>query len=225
MIEAERDALILHEAAALRPAPRWGALLAGVFLTLAILVLLGEIGAAIGLSAFDRGDDARPFVIGAGILGAVMAIVAFFAGGYASGVLSGRCARRDGIWQGLLVWAVAVPVIGVLGAMLALGSATASAATATAASAAATAAETARPGSTGDAAARAADRAEDAAVAARPETVETAAKAAGAVGWAMVLGLLLSAAAAIAGGVVGARRDVVVVEHRERDHDTRAAVA
>jgi hypothetical protein len=42
----------------------------------------------------------------------------------------------------------------------------------------------------------------------------------------MVVGLLLSAAAAVAGGIVGARREVLVVEHRERDRDdARAAVA
>src|SRR5688572_29306742 len=97
---------------------RWGGIVAGVAFLLALLVLLGEIGMAAGLSAFEPGDRAASYAIGAGVWGFVAALVAFLGGGYLAARVSRHLHARAGATQGLLVWAVAVPLIGVLAAVL-----------------------------------------------------------------------------------------------------------
>ncbi len=46
---------------------RWEPVIAGLFGTLTTLATLSVLGLAIGLLAFDAGDQASPFGIGAGI--------------------------------------------------------------------------------------------------------------------------------------------------------------
>jgi hypothetical protein len=186
---------------------RWGGIVAGLFVVLASLVLLGEIGMAIGLSAFEPGDRAASYAIGAGIWGVLSAILAFGIGGYVASRVSRHVRPRAGTTQGLLVWAVAVPVIGVLAALVAIGTVTAAGVTTVAAvqadpAAAAEARETARaalpPRADGSTPAEA-----------RPavlrDEVREAAKKTGAAGWAAVGAMLLSLGAALLGGSLGTR--------------------
>jgi hypothetical protein len=198
---------------------RWGGLMAGCFVTLACLVLFGELGAAIGASAFEPGDRGAPYAWGAGIWGIVSAVLAFFLGGLAGSYVTRIRRRESGLLHGALVWAVAVPVIGFLGTILALGALTAGSVTA-AAAATVDANTPGRPVVTSDEAARARTEAT------RPENIEMAKKTAGGLGWWMVGGLLLSLGAAAVGGRVGARygapyRLVVVETDPVRTRDER----
>jgi hypothetical protein len=179
---------------------RWGGIMAGTFVTLATLVLLGEIGAAIGLSAFEPGDRAAHYAFGAGIWGLLSVAIAFFFGGGASSCVSRLGRHSSGLLQGVLVWSVTVPVIGFLGAILALGAVTAGSVTAAAAVTvdnATPAPDVMTPREREEASRARRD-------ATRPDNIEKASKAAGAVGWAMVGGLLLSLGAAAVGGRIGA---------------------
>jgi hypothetical protein len=186
---------------------RWGGIVAGVVFLLALLALFGEIGMAAGLSAFDAGDRAAPYAIGAGVWGFVTAIAAFLGGGYLASRVSRHLHARAGATQGLLVWALAVPVIGVLAAVLAIGATTA-AGVATVAAVQADPAGTAQARETIRAEAERNGGGRTETLTSAPTTgaaLERASKAAGAAGWAMVGAMLLSLAAAAAGGVLGTR--------------------
>src|SRR5262245_28471608 len=179
---------------------------AGVFAVLASLALLGEIGMALGLSSFEPGDRAASYALGAGIWGVISAILAFGIGGYLASRISRHVRSRAGATQGLLVWMVAVPLIGVLAAILTLGTVTAAGVTTVATVqadpvAAAEARDTARANAPRDA---------------RPvpaeEKVRDATKKAGAAGWAAVGAMILSLGAAMLGGSLGTRWRTLVVE-------------
>ena len=61
---------------------RWGPILAGLFAAMSVLIVLSVLGLAVGLSNVDAGDRPANFGIGAGIWGAVSALLAFFFGGW-----------------------------------------------------------------------------------------------------------------------------------------------
>ncbi len=61
---------------------RWGAIFAGLFAALAVLIVLGVLGLAIGLSSYNAGQPAANFGVGAGIWGAISALIAFAIGGW-----------------------------------------------------------------------------------------------------------------------------------------------
>lgn len=193
-----------------RPVARAGGIVAGVFTVLATLVLLGEIGMAAGMSAYDAGDRAAAYALGAGIWGLVSAILAFLVGGYVAARLGRPAPGRDAATHGGLVWAVAVPVIGFVAAILAIGTVTAAGVTTIAAvqadpTAAAEAAATVRA-RTGEPVLPAGTvrRELDPRVGASGK-LESAAKAAGAVGFGAVAALVLALAAAVVGGSLGAK--------------------
>ena len=101
---------------------RWGAIMAGLFAALSTLVVLSVLGVAVGLSAFDQGDSAREFSIGAGIWGAISMIVAFLLGGYVAGRWGAPYRDTSALVHGAMVWAVAIPlslfVLGSIGTLL-----------------------------------------------------------------------------------------------------------
>jgi len=210
-IDPRRDLVALRS----DPVARAGGVVAGVFTVLATLVLLGQIGMALGLSVFDAGDRAAPYALGAGIYGLISAIVAFLLGGYVAARLGRPAPGQAGAMHGGLVWAVCVPVIGFVAAILSI-------ATVTAAGVSTIAAVQADPAAAAEAAAAARARVGEPAVPAgtiRPvfdsrlpasAKVESAAKAAGAVGWGAVAGLVLCLGAAAFGGALGASRCKVV---------------
>ena len=57
---------------------RWGPILGGLFAALATLITLGVLGLAVGLSAYNANDPLGGFGIGAGVWGAITALIAFF---------------------------------------------------------------------------------------------------------------------------------------------------
>lgn len=90
---------------------RWGPIWAGIFASISTLFLLGLLGVAVGLSAYDVKENARGFGMGAGIWQIVSVIIAFMVGGWVAGRTGVSPERRTGWLNGALVWAVTVPLI------------------------------------------------------------------------------------------------------------------
>jgi ABC-type multidrug transport system fused ATPase/permease subunit len=89
---------------------RWSSVLAGLFTTLATLIVLAVLGIAIGLSTFDA-QNLENFGIGAGIYGAISAIIAFLFGGFISARTAAVAGSGNGILNGAMVWLVTIPLI------------------------------------------------------------------------------------------------------------------
>lgn len=89
---------------------RWSSVLAGLFTALATMIVLVVLGIAIGLSSFDA-QNLDNFGIGAGIYGAVSAMIAFLFGGFISARTAAVAGSGNGILNGAMVWLVAIPLI------------------------------------------------------------------------------------------------------------------
>lgn len=93
----------------------WGAILAGVFVGLAVQFLLNLLGVGIGAAVIDpaRYDnpDASTFSIAGGLWFVVAGLIASFVGGYIASRLSGRPSNSTGGYQGLTTWAVTTLVV------------------------------------------------------------------------------------------------------------------
>jgi hypothetical protein len=90
----------------------WGGIFAGLFLVLAVQLLLDILGFGIGLAVMHPGQGGMP---GAGNIGlgvviwwAVSYFIALFIGGYAAARLAGIALRSDGALHGLVTWAFAL---------------------------------------------------------------------------------------------------------------------
>lgn len=90
---------------------RWGPIVAGLFAALTLMVVLGALGAAIGLSAFDRGDDPRTFAVVGGIFGIITLILCFGFGGWLAGRATAVRGTQNGLLNGFMVAAVGIPMI------------------------------------------------------------------------------------------------------------------
>src|SRR5690606_7864519 len=93
---------------------RWGPILAGIFTALSTLLLLSVLGAAIGCSAYDPGDQASAFGIGAGIWGVISMIAAFLIGGWLAARTAALGGHSNGLPNGAMVWAVGIPLTAML---------------------------------------------------------------------------------------------------------------
>lgn len=92
------------------PRISWGAVIAGVILSLIAYLILTVLGTAIGasvLSPLTQPDPARGFAFGSGAYMIVMTVIAVFIGSY----FAGRCAPVLGWLHGLLAWAVMIIVM------------------------------------------------------------------------------------------------------------------
>lgn len=94
---------------------RWGPIWAGILLALAIQLVLGTIGLAIALSAYNptAADFAQRVGSMLSIWSAISALVALFIGGYIAGRMAAALGLRNGLAQGSVVWALAL-LIGIL---------------------------------------------------------------------------------------------------------------
>jgi len=94
----------------------WGAVLAGVVLTLALQLLLSMLGVGVGLGTIDPGQagDGTPAAsslgIGAGVWWTISYVVSLAIGGYVAARLAGVVLKGDGAIHGLLTWALALLV-------------------------------------------------------------------------------------------------------------------
>jgi hypothetical protein len=88
----------------------WGAIFAGVVIAIAVQLVLGILGAGIGLTMVDPVDGTTPgaagFGIGAGLWWLLTTIIALGAGGFAATRAAGVHARFDALVHGLVVWGV-----------------------------------------------------------------------------------------------------------------------
>jgi uncharacterized membrane protein len=87
------------------PRLSWGAIIAGVILSMIVYLIMSVLGTAIGaslLSPLARADTLRGFGFGSGVWVIVTTVLAVFVGSY----YSGRCAPVLGWLHGLLSWAV-----------------------------------------------------------------------------------------------------------------------
>jgi hypothetical protein len=94
----------------------WGPIVAGLLVALTAMTLLGLLGAAIGLTAFNASAAAQgapPPNMGrnAAVWGGISALLSFLLGGYVASRTAGPLDRGWGAWHGLLVFALAVPVL------------------------------------------------------------------------------------------------------------------
>ncbi|MBA3944546.1 MAG: hypothetical protein H0X37_08295 [Herpetosiphonaceae bacterium] len=90
---------------------RWGPIIAGLFAALSTLALLTVLGIALGASAFTPGDRASSFGLGAGIWGAISALLAFAVGGWTAARTAAAGTRNGGLINGTMVWVVAIPLL------------------------------------------------------------------------------------------------------------------
>jgi hypothetical protein len=200
---------------------RWGPIIAGLFAALSTLAVLSVLGLAIGASAFEPGDSASSFGIGAGIWGAISALLAFGVGGWTAARTAALGGRVNGLLNGTMVWVVAIPLLLYLlssgiGSLLGTAGRAASTAAQVAAPAAGQAANKAANNPALQATVQAGAQNAQAAVQATAQAVQqqlanpaNQAAAADAVkkgAWGTLASLLLGLAAAALGGSLGARK-------------------
>jgi len=99
---------------------RWGPILAGTFAAMTALAVLSALGAAIGFSRYDPGDNASRFAVGAGIWGIISMILSFGFGGWLAARSAAIHGHNGGLLNGFMVAAFGIPCL-----FLFLGSATA----------------------------------------------------------------------------------------------------
>ncbi|HEV2125350.1 MAG TPA: hypothetical protein VGW38_21580 [Chloroflexota bacterium] len=183
---------------------RWGPILAGLCTALTTGLLLSLAALAFGLNQFDPTSTARSFGIGAGIIGAVIWLLAFGVGGYVAARTAALPGRSTGSFNGLMVGLVGIPLLlwglsSVVGGLLGTAG--------TAAQVAAPAAGQAADNPAAQAAAQ--DTAQQAQAAAQQQLAqvnsEQVADAARNTALGALLPLVLGLAAAGAGGALGAR--------------------
>lgn len=88
----------------------WGAIFAGVVITLVTQLALSILGLGIGLSTINPATEQNPaqgFGTGAGIWFAVTTLISLFAGGWVAGRLAGIPRALDSLLHGLLTWGLA----------------------------------------------------------------------------------------------------------------------
>jgi hypothetical protein len=211
---------------------RWGSILAGIFSALSTLLVLTLVGLAIGAASFDPGDRASGFGIGAGIWSAISLLLAFAVGGFVAARTAAVAGGRNGLLNGALMWAVAIPLLlyalgSGVGALLGTAGRVAGTAATVAGDAAGAAAT--NPNVQATAAAGAAAAPDAAATAAAgidnlqataqalntPQNQEAVADGVRNAALGALLPLLLSLGAAALGGYAGARKetDATTVQH------------
>lgn len=93
----------------------WGAVFAGVVVSLALQLILNLLGVGVGASTIDplAGDNpsAKSFSIGAGVWWTVSGVIAAFVGGHVAGRLAGKPRESTTSWHGLVAWAMATLVV------------------------------------------------------------------------------------------------------------------
>jgi hypothetical protein len=197
---------------------RWGPILIGLFAALTVLAVLSILGTAVGLSAYDAGDDARRFAVGAGLWGIISMLLAFGFGGWMAARSAAVHGGNAGLFNGFMVAAVGIPVLlGVFGGAGALMShaevsndrddRNVSRAGQTGQFDAAQGAQTAAAVIPGDSVAPPSDSARS--NQARPDgaRVEEARRAARTTAWTTLIALVLTLTAASIGGQMGGRED------------------
>ncbi len=85
----------------------WGAIFAGLFVTLAVQLMLTLLGTAIGAGSFDPLQEQNPgrgLGLGAAIWLGVTGLISVWVGACVAGRLSGGPTRSDGMLHGIVTW-------------------------------------------------------------------------------------------------------------------------
>ena len=85
----------------------WSAIISGVFIAVAIQLLLSFLGLGIGMGSIDPMEEAKPFSglgTGALIWWIVSMLISLFTGGWVAGWFSNHVQKTDLILHGLLTW-------------------------------------------------------------------------------------------------------------------------
>jgi hypothetical protein len=87
---------------------KWGAILAGLAVGIAIQIVFTLLGLAIGAWAIDLRDvqPAEGIPLGTGLWTGISMLISAFIGGYVTSRLSGSYLRMDGLYHGAVVWGV-----------------------------------------------------------------------------------------------------------------------
>lgn len=97
---------------------RWASILAGLFTVMASLIFFTVLGIALGFAAYDP-NQPNNYGLGAGvgIYGIIVGLLSFFLGGYVAARTAAVAGTGNGFLQGALVWMVTlVLVVNLLGA-------------------------------------------------------------------------------------------------------------
>jgi hypothetical protein len=93
----------------------WGAVFAGIAISLVTQLLLNMLGIGIGAATINPATGDNPsvttFSLGAAFWWTVSGIIAAFLGGHAAGRLSGRPKESTAGWHGLTTWAVTTIIV------------------------------------------------------------------------------------------------------------------
>ena len=89
---------------------RWGPILGGLFTVLASLVFFTVLGLALGLQTFDA-NNPRSFGIGAGIYGIIAGLISFALGGFVAAKTAAVTGVGNAILQSGMVWIVTIALI------------------------------------------------------------------------------------------------------------------
>ena len=110
MEEVARPARVAHPAGAVvfTRGIAWGAIVAGALVALAGHLVLAILGLGIGLGAVDvaSAEEIGRITAAVGIWWTVSALVALFLGGWVAGKIAGGRFAPEGIFLGVLVWAL-----------------------------------------------------------------------------------------------------------------------
>jgi hypothetical protein len=158
---------------------RWGPIFAGLLTAIGIFILLTMLAVALGLQAAPGTEELKDMGFVAILVTSVIALVAFFIGGFIATWSSGVSDPGRSLVNGFLVWALWLVSVAILGAF-GLG---------------------AIAGAMGDLFGQVSAPSADVEVDALIETLRSAS-------WQSFLALCLTALAAALGGVVGAREDL-----------------
>lgn len=91
----------------------WGGVWGGVLVATGALLLLGALGVAIGASAIDpQRADPDKVMTAAGVWGALSLLVSLFVGGMVATRIGMVYDRATGVFEGALVWIVAIALMG-----------------------------------------------------------------------------------------------------------------
>lgn len=91
----------------------WGGIFGGVLVAVGLLLLLAALGLAIGISAAQPGEtQASTLGLGAGIWSGLSLLVALFVGGMVATRIGAISDRTTGFFEGVLVWVVAILLMG-----------------------------------------------------------------------------------------------------------------
>lgn len=106
------DSATIPTVARAHPRVSWGAIIAAVVIALALQILFGMLGTAIGASTIDpvKADGApgaAAFGIGAGIWWVFTSMLSMLVAGWVAGHLAGTPRRSDAMLHGLAAWALA----------------------------------------------------------------------------------------------------------------------